>query len=107
MRNNPTPTSQTNITAQHREAFHALTCGEYRNFALFSCFVDGEQAAAIVAVNVDGEIYHLQPLFVSVTEKMTLADHEGRFPLVRHAPETPQPAAPTGASDIATTAEKE
>ena len=41
----------TNITDQHREAFEALTSGEHSNFALFSCFVGGEPASAIVAVN--------------------------------------------------------
>ena len=41
----------TNITDQHREAFEALTSGEHDNFALFSCFVGGEPASAIVAVN--------------------------------------------------------
>ena len=45
----------TNITADHRAAFEALTSGEYANFALFSCFVNGEPAAAIVAVNRDGD----------------------------------------------------
>ena len=67
----------TNITNQHREAFEALVSGQYNNFALFSCFVDGEPAAAIVAVNRDGEEYTLSPLFVSVTDAMTLTDHDG------------------------------
>ena len=39
----------TNITADHCAAFEALTSGDYANFALFSCFVNGEPAAAIVA----------------------------------------------------------
>ena len=70
----------TNITAQHRSAFEALTSGQYRNFALFSCFVDGAPAAAIVAVNQDGEQYLIEPLFVSVTTGMTITDHDGRAP---------------------------
>jgi hypothetical protein len=41
----------TNITADHCAAFEALTSGDYANFALFSCFVNGEPAAAIVAIN--------------------------------------------------------
>ena len=40
----------TNITADHRAAFEALISGEYANFALFSCFVNGEPASAIAAV---------------------------------------------------------
>jgi hypothetical protein len=43
----------TNITADHRAAFEALTSGDYANFALFSCLVNGEPGAAIAAVNRD------------------------------------------------------
>jgi len=39
---------------QYRAVFDALVSGEYRNLALFSCFVNGEPAAAIVAINRDG-----------------------------------------------------
>jgi len=60
----------TNITADHRAAFEALVSGDYRNIALFSCFVNGEPAAAIAAVNKDGD-YAITPVFVSVT---SLAD---------------------------------
>jgi hypothetical protein len=67
----------TNITIQHRQAFEALVSGQYKNFALFSCFVDSQPAAAIVAVNRDGEDYTVTPLFVSVTDAMTLTDHDG------------------------------
>jgi hypothetical protein len=67
----------TNITAEHRAAFEALVSDDYRNFALFSCFVNGEPAAAIVAVNGDGEDYTITPLFVSVTPALLLTDHDG------------------------------
>jgi hypothetical protein len=67
----------TNITPQHRAAFEALSSGDYGNFALFSCFVNGEPAAAIVAVNRDGEEYAITPLFVSVTASFQLTDHDG------------------------------
>lgn len=70
----------TNITDAHRHAFNALVSGEYDNFALFSCFVDGEPAAAITAVNRVGDEYVLTPLFVSVTPGMALTDHDGREP---------------------------
>ncbi len=40
----------TNIRPDHISAFAALTSGEHRNFALFSCFIGGLHAAAIVAV---------------------------------------------------------
>ncbi|MDE0103042.1 MAG: hypothetical protein OXN89_11740, partial [Bryobacterales bacterium] len=33
--------SDTNITAEHRRAFEALTSGRFDNFCLVSCFVDG------------------------------------------------------------------
>jgi hypothetical protein len=68
----------TNITADHRAAFEALVSGDYANFALFSCFVNGEPAAAIVAVNQDGDGYAITPLFVSVTPSLTLTDHDGQ-----------------------------
>ena len=70
--------SDTHITPEHRHAFAALTSGEFTNFALFSCTVDGEPASAIVTVTEDGGEYIVAPLFVSVTEGMRLADHDGR-----------------------------
>jgi hypothetical protein len=73
-------TSTTNITPAHRDAFQALTSGQYDNFALFSCFVDGERASAIVAIHRDAEDYLITPLFVSVTDAMVLSDHGGTPP---------------------------
>jgi hypothetical protein len=70
----------THITPAHRDAFEALTSGAYGNFALFSCFVDGDSAVAIVAVSRDSEAYLLTPLFVSVTHAMRLTDHDGVSP---------------------------
>ena len=68
----------TNITAEHRAAFEALVSGDFENFALFSCFVGGEPAAAIVAVNRDGDDYTVSPLFVALTPGLILTDHDGR-----------------------------
>jgi hypothetical protein len=68
----------TNITAEHRASFEALVSGDYDNFALFSCFVNGQPAAAIVAVNRDGAEYTISPLFVALTAEMVLTDHEGQ-----------------------------
>ena len=51
----------TNITAEHRAAFEALTSADFENFALYSCFVNGEPAAAIVAINRDENA----PIFAS------------------------------------------
>ena len=77
--------ANTNITEEHKRVFEALKSGEYRNFALFSCFVNGEPAVAIVTVlptppeAPDGEPGSLiRPLFVSVTPTMRLTDHDGR-----------------------------
>ena len=70
----------TNITPEHRSAFEALTSGRYTNFALFSCFVNGEPAAAITAINEDGECVTITPLVVSLTGSMHLIDHDGSPP---------------------------
>ena len=74
----------THITDEHKAAFKALTSGEYDNFMLFSCLIDGAPGAAIVAVNpcppaddAAPEVA-LRPLFVSVTPAMKLTDHDGR-----------------------------
>lgn len=71
----------TNIRPDHVSHFKALISGEYRNFALFSCFVNGAPASAIVLVTPpgaeDGE-YTIMPLFVSITADMVLTDHDGR-----------------------------
>ena len=40
----------TNITEEYRRAFYGLKSGRYYNFCLFSCYADGEPAAAIAAV---------------------------------------------------------
>jgi len=69
----------TNITPAHRDAFEALTSGDYDNLALFSCFVNGEPASAIVAVmpDDDGDTLKKPPVFVSITPDMVLTDHDG------------------------------
>jgi hypothetical protein len=69
----------TNITQEHLAAFEALVSGDYANFALFSCFVNGEPASAIVAINANGNNYDVTPLFVSVTPSLELTDHDGKF----------------------------
>ncbi|MDP7152615.1 MAG: hypothetical protein QGI70_16805 [Paracoccaceae bacterium] len=70
----------TNIRPEHISAFEALISGEHDNFALFSCFLDGSPAVAIVAVTPpesDEDEYQITPLFVGVTESMVLTDHDG------------------------------
>ncbi len=70
----------TNIRKDHVSAFDALTSGHYENLALFSCFVIGAPAPAIVAVTPltdKGGEYVITPLFVSVTETMVVTNHDG------------------------------
>jgi hypothetical protein len=70
----------TNIQPDHISAFEALTSGDHDNFALFSCFLDGEPAVAIVVVTPpesDEDEYQITPLFVGVTEGMVLTDNDG------------------------------
>lgn len=70
----------TNIRSEHISAFEALTSGDHDNFALFSCFLNGEPAVAIVVLTPpesdEGE-YQIAPLFVGITEGMVLTDHDG------------------------------
>ncbi len=70
----------THISPDHISAFEALTSGRFANFALFSCFVNGTPAAAIVSVtrtdDPNSEV-QITPLFVSVTKNMVVTDHEG------------------------------
>jgi hypothetical protein len=40
--------------------------------------VNGEPAAAVVAVNNDGDNYAVTPLFVSVTPSLLLTDHDAQ-----------------------------
>ena len=73
--------ADTNISQEHRNSFNALTSGDYANFALFSCFVNGEPASAIVSINKQaGDEYLITPIFVSVTPGMKLIDHDGKIP---------------------------
>ena len=81
----PTARPATNITEEHPNAFEALTSVHYDNFALFSCLLNGQRAAAIVAVTAhqaddkDGETeFHIKPLFVSIVDGLVLTDHGGR-----------------------------
>ena len=70
----------TNIRPDHVSAFEALTSGDFRSFALFSCFVNGAPASAIVAIAPpadESDDYVITPLFVSVTPDMVLTDHDG------------------------------
>lgn len=70
----------TNIRPEHVSAFEALTSGDHDNFALFSCILNGQPVSAIVAVtppNAPGGDYLITPLFVSVTDAMSLTDHDG------------------------------
>ena len=75
----------TDITEAHRTAIEALRNGEHDNFALFSCFLNGKPAAAIVAVTAhlpvdkdDETEFHIKPLFVSVIDGLVLTDHDAR-----------------------------
>jgi len=72
-----TDRTSTNITGAHTDAFNALTSGNFANFALFSCFVNGAPASCIVAVTEEGDQVLITPLFVSITRDMVLTDHDG------------------------------
>ena len=69
----------TNISAEAKRAFNALTSGEYDNFVLYSCFCNGEPTSAICALSrcEDTGDYIIAPLFVARTPGMRLTNHEG------------------------------
>jgi hypothetical protein len=70
-------TTRTNIAPWHRRAFNTLSGAHAGNFALFSCFVNGEPTAAIVKIDRHDRDYIIRPIFVAVTDGMTLTDHDG------------------------------
>jgi hypothetical protein len=68
--------TKTNITKEHERAFDGVRNAE--NIALVSCFVNGEPAVAIAAINhLDDGMVSITPLFVSVTPLMKIVDHDG------------------------------
>lgn len=78
------------VAAKHptlAAAFQALTSGGFSSaldvssFALMGVTVNGEDAAAIVAVTrLNTNDYRITPLFVSLTPGMTILDDEGNAP---------------------------
>lgn len=68
--------TRTNIAPWHRKSFSLLANGRGQ-FALFSCYVNGEPTAAIVAINRHDREYIIRPLFVAVTDGMNVVDHDG------------------------------
>lgn len=70
----------TNITPEIVAQFEALASGRFDNFALMSCFVNGEPTAAICAVNGSGDDIQISPMFVAITPGMVLEDHDGNLP---------------------------
>lgn len=67
----------TNIAPWHRRAFSTLSGAHAGNYALFSCFVNGEPTAAIVRISRHERDYVIRPMFVAVTPGMVLTDHDG------------------------------
>lgn len=68
--------SQTNITEAHKKAFEALKSGN-PNFALVSCFFNKEPTAAIAYIGEDNDEISIFPLFIAITDKMKITDHDG------------------------------
>ena len=67
----------THITDRQQELFKALTSGEYNNFALFSCFVNGEPTVAIVTVDQSGDMFKVIPHLIFPTPSMVLTNRDG------------------------------
>ena len=73
------PEVVTHIQDAHKRVLRDLQNGT-PGFALFSCFVDKEPAVSLVRVTKEGGEYNIQPLFVSITARMKITDHEGNIP---------------------------
>lgn len=75
------PPTTTNITEHHRSTFNALISGRHSNFALVSCFANGEPTAAIAAIGraPNGDVT-ITPLYIAVAAGITLTDHNGITP---------------------------
>lgn len=68
--------TRTNIETWHRSSFKQLASNRGQ-FALFSCYVNGEPTAAIVSVERHPGGFDVRPLFVAVTPGMNITDHDG------------------------------
>jgi hypothetical protein len=67
------------ITPGHVRAYHMVRSNLYDNVTLWSCYVNGDPAVAIVLVDEAGENnVAVMPLFVSITEGMQLEFPGGR-----------------------------
>lgn len=67
----------TNITDSDRQQFDAVRDGRFDNFALVSCFVNGNPTVAICSVNntPSGE-FLIHPLYIRPTDDMVMTDHD-------------------------------
>ncbi len=75
--------AESNITEKHIDAFEAILDPERRKeFALYSCFVDGHPTTAIVHMTDDPnednpERVRVAPVFMAVTADMKITNHQG------------------------------
>lgn len=59
------------------DALSAMCSGDFANFALMRCIVQGEPSAAIVVLNTEGTVTKVTPMFVALTPTMSITDPEG------------------------------
>ncbi len=72
-------TLSTEAILAYSQAFVALMSGDYGNFRLWPCKVNGEPTLEIVALHEhDEKTIVAQPLFVAITESMVITHEKGR-----------------------------
>lgn len=69
--------TRTSIVPWHRKVFNALTGAHAGNYALYSCRVNGVPSAAIVQIKRHDRAFVVRPMFVAVTDSMTITEQDG------------------------------
>ena len=69
----------TEVILAYSHAFERLSSGQYDNFRLMPCRVNGEPSLLIIALHPgEDDVIIAQPLFVAITPRMVISDEDGR-----------------------------
>ena len=77
----PTKYAAEELKPDHKKSFEALISGEFDNFMLMSCVVNGEQSSVIcVITDLGDENAAVFPLYVALTDGMDIRGPLGELP---------------------------